>query len=67
MNYLLQAVLLVFVLTCILMAEAFWSGLHSERGLSYSLEKSIMTGGGFILYAVLDYLLIVPGQNYLMT
>lgn len=66
MSYMLQAVLLVFVLACAVMAEAFWSGMRSERSLSHSLAQSIVTGGGFILYAVIDYLLIVPGAGYLM-
>lgn len=66
MSYLFQAVLLVFVLTCAMMAEAFWSGRHSEKSFSYSLTKSFLTGGGFIIYAIIDYLLIVPGASYLM-
>lgn len=67
MDYLFQAILLVCVLTCVLMVEAFWSGLHSERSLSYTLTKSILTGGGFLVYAVIDYLLIIPGTNFMMT
>ena len=66
MNYMYQAMLLVFLMTCMMMAEAFWTGLQSERSLSYSLAKSLMTGGIFIIYAAIDYMLIVPGDNYLM-
>ena len=66
MSYLFQAILLLFFLTCALMVEAFWTGLQSEKGLSYSLVKSLLTGGSFILYALLDYLMIVPGAGYLM-
>ena len=66
MIYSFQAVLLVFVLACIVMAEAFWSGLHSEKNLRQSFHKSITMGCGFLIYAVIDYLMIVPGANDLI-
>jgi hypothetical protein len=48
------------------MAEAFWSSRHSQKDLSHSYMKSIMAGGGFIIYAAIDYLMIVPGSNFLI-
>lgn len=66
MGYLSQAILLVFVLTCAMMVEAFWSSWYSEKDLTTSYSKSIATGVYFVIYAGIDYLMIVPGSNYLI-
>ena len=66
MSYLLKAILLVFVLAGAVMAEAFWSSMHNEKGLTHSFHNSIAAGGVFVIYAVIDYLMIVPGTNYLI-
>lgn len=66
MNYVFQAILLVFALGCALMVEAYWSSLHSEKSVAHALFKSIATGSGFVIYAGIDYLMIVPGMNYVM-
>jgi hypothetical protein len=66
MSYLSQAVLLVFVLACVVMAEAFWSSWHSKKDLGHSYLKSVATGGFFMIYAAIDYLMIVPGSNFLI-
>jgi hypothetical protein len=49
------------------MAEAFWSSWHSKKDLSHSYLKSFVAGGGFIIYAAIDYLMIVPGSDFLIT
>lgn len=67
MNYMSMAILAVCSLTAIVMAESFRSGLQSARGWSHALSGSFISGGFFVLYAVVDYLLIVPGKDYLMT
>ena len=67
MNDLPYAILLVFVLACAVMAEAFWSSWHSKKDLSHSYLKSFVAGGGFIIYAAIDYLMIVPGSDFLIT
>jgi uncharacterized membrane protein YphA (DoxX/SURF4 family) len=66
MSYLSQAVLLVFVLACVMMVEAFWSSWHSEKDLPHSYFKSIVTGIGFVIYAGIDYLMIIPSGNYVI-
>lgn len=66
MGDLFQATLLVCILTCAMMAEAFWSCWYNGKDLSQSLSRSVMTGGGFVIYAAIDYLLITPGAHYLM-
>ncbi len=63
MNYPFLAILLAFVLACAMMAEAFWSSLHSGKDLNHALHKSIATGVGFVLYAGMDYFMVVHGTN----
>jgi hypothetical protein len=67
MNYSLLAILLVFVLACAMMAEAFWSSLHIGKDFTHSFHKSIATGIGFVIYAGINYLMIVPGANYVIS
>lgn len=67
MNYLFEAILFVFVLTCLVTFETFRSSLYGGKDLSQSIYKSITTGIGFIIYAGIDYLMIVPGANYVMS
>jgi len=66
MSYVFQAILFVFVLACAMMAEAFCSGRRSKESFTHALYKSMGTGIGFIVYAGIDYLMIVPGSNYVM-
>ena len=66
MGHLFKAILIVLVLTCAMMAEAFWSSWRSEKSLSHSLRNSVAMGSGFIIYAGIDYLMIVPGADYLI-
>jgi len=66
MDYAFKAVLIVSVLACIVMAEAFWSSLHNKKSLLHSFYKSVVMGSVFLIYAVIDYLLIVPGANFLI-
>ncbi len=67
MSYSLQGILIVAVLACTLMAEALWSSLRNDKNFTHSIAKSLATGGGFAVYAAIDYLMIAPGANYLMT
>ena len=77
MIYVFQAILLVFLLACITLSGVLWSishgdeGLRNEINLSHLLYKSAAIGGGFAIYAVLDYamlnyLMLLPGANYVM-
>ena len=66
MSDLPRAIFLVLALTCVVMAEAFWSSWHSKKDLPHSYLKSIAAGVGFIIYAAIDYLMIVPGSNFLI-
>jgi hypothetical protein len=73
MSYLFGAILLVFVLACLMLAEMFWSwsSLFGEKSLSNSLNISVAAGGVFAIYAgidyvVLDYLMLVPGTSYVI-
>ena len=66
MSYLSQANLLVLVLTCAMTVEAFWSSWHNGKDLPHAYSKSIATGICFLIYAGIDYLMIVPGANYLI-
>jgi len=58
MGYSFQAVLLVFVLVCAVMAEAFWSSFDNDKDFSRSFLKSILAGSCFVIYAGIDYLVI---------
>jgi hypothetical protein len=66
MSDLSLALLQVFILACIVTAIEFWSSLRSKKDLSHSYLNSIATGGGFIIYAAIDYLIIVPGSNFII-
>jgi hypothetical protein len=73
MSYLFQAILFVCVFSCALIADAFWSwsSLADEKGLANLCYKSIAVGGGLVLYAgidylMLDYLMLAPGEVYVM-
>lgn len=66
MSYVYQVILFVLVLACAMMAEAFWSSLSSEGNLARSVFKSVAAGGGFIIYAITDYVMFVPGANHVI-
>jgi hypothetical protein len=70
MIYIFQATLVTLVLACAIRAKAprLWSSLISEHNL---LGKSIATGSGFVIYAVmnyfmLDYLMLASGANFVI-
>ena len=68
MSYFSWRILIVLVLTCVIMAEAFWvSHRHSEKSLHDSLLASIVTGSGFVLCAGIDYFMIASGTGQLST
>jgi len=71
MIYLFQAILLVFVLACATLTEAFWSWSNwsGEMRLSNLFPKVVAAGSGFVIYSLvdysmLDYLMLIPGVNY---
>ena len=73
MSYLFQAVLLVFVLACVMLIEVFWSWSNlNDKNISLGfVYKSLAAGGGLVIYAgidylLLDYLMLVPGTVYVI-
>ena len=73
MVYLFQAILLVAVLACVMLTEAFWScsNFGSETSLNNLFTKLVVAGSGFLVYAfidfsMLDYLMLIPGANYVI-
>lgn len=73
MSYLFQTLLLVFLFSCALLADAFWSkpNFNSEKSLTNLFYKSSGVITIFAIYAgidylMLDYLMLVPGKIYVM-
>jgi hypothetical protein len=73
MIYLFQVIMLMFVFACAMRIEAFWSwsGFNSGRTLNNLFYKSIAVWSGFLIYAfidysMIDYLMLVPGTNYVI-
>ena len=69
MSYLFQTILLVFALACALLVEAFWS--WSNLNLSNSFYTWIAAGSAFVIYAgadylMLNYLMLIPGNVYVI-
>lgn len=77
MSYLFQATLLVSVLVCVMLSEAFWSwssvhnsgSLIREKGSNNFLHMLMAGACVFLIYAVMDcyipdYLMMVPGMSY---
>lgn len=73
MAYLFQIILLVGVLACAMLTEAFWSwsDLGGEKRPGNWYPKLVAAGCGFVAYSLidysmLDYLMLIPGAKYVI-
>jgi hypothetical protein len=65
MIYLFQVILGIFVLAGTMRVNTFWpcSGLNNARNW---VGKPLVAGSGFVIYAVMNHLMLVPGTNYVI-
>lgn len=73
MAYLFQIILLVGVLACAMLTEAFWScsKLSGEKSQINWYPKWVAAGCGLVVYSLvdysmLDYLMLIPGAKYVI-
>ena len=74
MAYFFQLILLVAVMAFAMLIEPFWSwsNLSGDKSITSMISALVAAGSGFVLYclvdySMLDYLMLVPGANYVIT